>query len=203
MSRVQGCFGTLFSAKRWNQPTPLVAVPRNFDQTEIPGDFLDDVGLDGFLVQGIRRHQGVFADAVDQPRHPAGILVDQLQRLGWENWRAAVAGDSQAVLEVLLGLLRRQRGERALEGDALLELSVFGFRQFFVQLGLAGNHDLDQLFSSDSRFEIRPQALDRLGGEVLRLVQHDDHVATRRHLRMAKWFSRRTRLILVNFFPGL
>ena len=106
------------------------------------------------------------------------------------------------MLQVLLGLVLRQRGERALEGDALLELPVFGCRQFFVQLGLAGNHDLDQLFFLGFEVRDQPQALDRFGGEVLRLVQHDDHVAARRHLADGEVVQPANEIDLGEFVPG-
>ena len=106
------------------------------------------------------------------------------------------------MLQVLLGLLLRQRGESALEGDTLLELPVFGCRQLFVQLGLAGNYDLNQLFFLGFEVLYQTQALDCSGGEVLRLVQHDDHVAARRHLADGEVVQPANEIDLGEFFAG-
>ena len=45
-------------------------------EAEIGCDFLDDLGADGPLMQGVCVHQGGIANVVDQPRRSAGIKND-------------------------------------------------------------------------------------------------------------------------------
>src|SRR5262249_37434270 len=85
------------------------------------------------------------------------------------------AGDREAMAHIGFGLVAVERRQVIARGDALGELAQFRLGEDLAQLGLAQKYNLQQFLRR--RFEGRQEAqlFERVGREVLRLVddQHD------------------------------
>ena len=132
---------------------------------------------DAARVVHVAGEQRAVADQVHEPRDPARQAVHGDERVVVEADLALAVGDQQAVPDVGLGLLERERRQVIAGGHTLRELAQLVAPQQLAQLRLAHQHDLDQLLGVG--LEVRDQAhlLQHLGREVLRLVDQQHHVA--------------------------
>ena len=126
------------------------------------------------------REQGLVGIDIDAPRKPFGRLGDDAQRLGPEEVRAVVAGRAQAEVHVIAHLARRQRAEHEAVGDALLQLAHVGQREVRVELGLAEEHDLQQLLLLGLEVGEQPDLLECRERHRVCLVDQRHHRAPRR-----------------------
>src|SRR5262249_53134840 len=120
--------------------------------------------------------QCAVAQQVDQPGNAARAMVDLAQRALGED-RAVLPRDVQAVAHVLAALLGVHRAEMAPDADPLPQLAQVLGGELLLQLGLTEQHDLQQLRSLGLEVREQPQLLERLGREILRLVDDQQHAA--------------------------
>ena len=71
--------------------------------------------------------------------------MDLAHRPGCERDRAVGAGHVEAVLDIVGGILQRERGDVVAHRDALAQLAQVGPREAFAQFGLATQDDLHEL----------------------------------------------------------
>ena len=116
------------------------------------------------------------AEQVDPARHAARELVDPLQRLVVERDRPRHAGDREAMADVVLGFLGRERVQVEARDHALGELLEVRALEHRAQLGLADQDDLQQLPLVGLEVGEKAQLLEHLGREHLRLVDDEDVV---------------------------
>ena len=93
---------------------------------------------------------------------------------------ALAPGDHDAVPDVLAGLGEGQRREVVTRGHPLRQLPQLVPRQEVAQLGLAHQHDLDELLGVRLQVGDEPDLLEHLRREVLGFVDQQDDVASRR-----------------------
>src|SRR5205814_2487677 len=93
----------------------------------------------------VGEHHRLVGENIDQARDPAARAVDAADRPGSEHAFAQIAGDGEAMREVVLRLLARQGSKVVLEGDALAQLPDRFMRKPLVELGLAAQDNLDEL----------------------------------------------------------
>ena len=138
------------------------------------GGAVNQAFADGLLFARITGHQGAVGDDVDQARNAAGTLEQRAHAKPRERHMLA-SGNRHAVLDVGLGLGGIQRGQVITRGDALGKLAQFRAIEHVAQLGLAKQDDLQQLLRR--RFQVGQQAdlLQRIQGQVLRLVDDQHH----------------------------
>ena len=137
---------------------------------------LDHRDVDHVPAVRVGAEHDAIAEQVDAPRHPARNLVDALQRLAVERDRPRHAGDREAVANVVLGLLGRERLQVKARDDALRELLEVGPLEHRAQLGLADQDDLQELALVGLEVRQQAQLLEHLGRELLRLVDDQDVV---------------------------
>ena len=77
--------------------------------------------------------------------------------------------------QVGIGFFRIQRGQVVARGDALRQLAQFGFAQQAAQFGLAQQQDLQQLLGVGFQIGEQPHLLQRVGRQVLSLVNQHHH----------------------------
>src|SRR5438105_7361195 len=123
------------------------------------------------------REQCGVAEDVDDARDPMAQLCDARERIGREDVARRGAGLLEAGPDVERHLRRRERAEANAERDALPELAEARIGEDRVELGLAREHDLEDLLAR--RLEVREQAqlLEYLRAHVLRLVDQERDVA--------------------------
>src|SRR5215831_12426952 len=83
---------------------------------------------------------------VNYPWDPARVLVNNLDSLRREDGQAVSARQAKPPGDVANGLRQRQRVGLAAQGDPLTELAQLGLFQPVLELWLARQHDLKQLF---------------------------------------------------------
>jgi hypothetical protein len=128
------------------------------------------------LPGGPGAQQRAAGQQVDAPRHAARQAVDALERGRLKGQRPGVPGHGQPVLDVLDGLGLAQRVQMKAGNHALGQLLQLGARQHAAQLGLADQHDLQQLALAGFQVGQQAQLLQHVGAEVLCLVD-DQHAA--------------------------
>ena len=153
-----------------HQRTGKVFAARRLRAEHFQGRLVDDRAIDARLATGVRAQQRAVAQQVDAARHAARELVDAPQRRAVEGQHGAQAGDREPVRDVLHRLLLGQRLEVEARDHALAELLELGLREHAAQLGLADQHDLQQLALVRLQVGQQPQLLQHVGREVLRLV---------------------------------
>ena len=116
-------------------------------------------------VHDTRNAFGVLRDA------PDGGLVEEIQ--------VARAGDAQACADVITRLLRGHRRDRATQTDPLLELSQARKRELVLEFRLADEQDLQELVGRRLEVGEQPNLFERVGIEILCLVQDQDGVLAR------------------------
>ena len=136
------------------------------------------------LARDERRQQGAVRDHVDEARHSSRDAVQQAQRGPREEPRgAAAAGDREPVMDVRDRLPARERPEVPAQRDALVQLRELRVQEQLAELGLADEHDAQQLPGRRLEVQEQPDLLQQLDRERLRLVEHDDARPTRLALR--------------------
>ena len=95
----------------------------------------------------------------------------------------ARAGDVQAVMDVAIGLLLVEIGERAADRHALVELRHLRRANLVEQLRLSDENDLNELFLIGLEVREHANLLEELRREVLRLVEDRDAALSERELR--------------------
>ena len=121
--------------------------------------------------------QRAIAQQVHQARNPARAAVDLAQRARGEELAVAAGGDAQPVAHVLARLRRAERAQAPAHADALAQLAQLVRVELVVELGLPEQQDLDQLRGRGLEVREQPDLLERLGREVLRLVDDQQHAA--------------------------
>ena len=118
--------------------------------------------------------QGMLAEHVDDARNSSCMPVNTFDRFRREQRPVACSRNSQALCDVTLRFLHRQRARLASHGDPLPKLPQVRLPQLFFKLGLARKDNLQEFFRR--RFEIRkkPDFFQYLVGEALRLI-YDEH----------------------------
>src|SRR4030095_464123 len=102
-----------------------------------------DIDLPGLV--RIPDEETVIAHHVHDARNPVRILRDAANR-GWREWVPSVsAGNTEMVHDVLFDLLFGHGLQTAAKAYSLLQLAKLWQLQLRVQLGLAGQNDLQEL----------------------------------------------------------
>ena len=130
------------------------------------------------------------ADAVDQPRHAQRTFMDRLERRSRELDPAlAAAGDCQAMVHVPGDAGGVERRQLAADGDALIHLPHLRQPEARSQLGLADEHDLQELLAT---FQLREDAnlLEQRQRQVLRLVDDEHRKGLQRDQRIEEFVQR-------------
>src|SRR5208282_394138 len=147
----------------------------NHAQPQIPCDAFDDFRGNRGRMFGVSGKQGVFADGVDQPRNSAGVEKDSLDGGTGENLDGGGrARNRQAAPHVLAGFARGELVEMAAKGDPLLQLTEFVGIEFLIELGLTGQHDLQQLLLRSFEVGQKPDFLEEIRRQMVRLVDHQN-----------------------------
>src|SRR5207302_2415900 len=121
----------------------------------------------------VSEHHRLVGENIDEPRDSAAGTVDPVDRPGGEHAFAQIAGDSEAMREVVLRLLARQSSKVVLEGDALAQLPDRFVRKPLVELGLAEQDHLDELAFFGLEVGEQLQSLEGFERHRLGLVQAD------------------------------
>ena len=137
---------------------------------------IDDAARDAVLPRGPCAQERAATQQIDSPRHSTRQAVDGLQGLSVKRQRAGMAGHCQAVLNVLRGLGLGQRIQVEARNHALGQLLQLGTCQHGAQLGLANQHDLQQLARVGFQVGQQTQLFQHISLQVLRLV-NDEHTA--------------------------
>jgi hypothetical protein len=157
----------------------------------VPGQVVDRLHHRAFtdlsFLQGKTDEKRIVAEGVDGfwgsrgklARRPSGPLAEEGSRILPDNF--------QAVLDVLVGLLFIERKDVSPEIDALSELPKIRPPQLFLELGLPGEDDLEQLVFSGFKVGEKPQVFQAPAVQVLGLVHHDHHVSAGRELFNGKF----------------
>ena len=87
----------------------------------------------------------------------------------------AIAGRAHAEGEVLRHLRQRERAHAERVRDAVAQLAQLVLRQGLVELGLAEQHDLQQLVPVRLQVGQQPHLLEGVLGHDVRLVDQDHH----------------------------
>ncbi len=135
---------------------------------------IDQPLTDRILVSGIACQQGPLGDHIDQPRHPAGMGMDALDRQAGER-KPRAAGHQQSVPQIRLGLLGIQRREVIARRDPLRQLAQIRLRQPLAQLRLAEQHDLQQLLGRGLQVGQQTHLFQRRPRQFLRLIDQYHH----------------------------
>ena len=126
-----------------------------------------------FCAQG----QRVKAKVVDGAGSALAGFGDELDCARGEQVLAKRARHFESVVDVANGLFGGERFNVADSGDALAKLDERRVEQFFRELRLAGEDDLDQLAARGFKVGEEANALEDGFREVLRLVNDDDEFA--------------------------
>ena len=138
----------------------------------------DDRAIDNPPFLRVAEHERRVADDVDHARHAAAAQVNEVRRLARKLHRRAERGPAQPVIDVIRRLVRVERLQVIAHRDALPELLEFDRRQLVAQVRLADEHDLHQLRLLGLEIREHPQLFERAETEILRLVDHQQHVAS-------------------------
>ena len=141
----------------------------------LDGGLVDDGRRHGAQAAGIGTEQGAVADHVDLARDAARVVMDPAHRgIGEQVGRAA--GDVQAMDDVLQRVDHAERRQMEARGDATGQLAQIRPGQHLAQLGLADQHDPQQLFLVGLEIGQQPHLFEHRLRQVLRLVD-DQHCA--------------------------
>jgi hypothetical protein len=175
-----GCEASQREAGRQGCPghAPQAARRRSPPRPDFSGDPVRQRSPDLAHVLRVGGEQRPIAQQVDQPRHAARRAVDHGERRIREDAALAPRCDAQAMVDVVARLGCGQRPQVPADGDALAKLTQLVALELLAELGLAQQHDLQQLCRS--RLQVGEQAhlLERFGRQGLRLVHQEQHVPT-------------------------
>ena len=140
-------------------------------ELKIPSNFCDGLSGDRLCLSSIAMNERVLAKDVHHARNAMGMTVDSLERLRQKSqFRMASARTTEAVVYVSKRFLARKRQNSRANSNALIKLSKLRELKSLLDLGLAGENDLQQPFAR--RLEIHEQAdfLENFGREALRFI---------------------------------
>ena len=137
-------------------------------------------GVDAVAPLRIGAEQGAAGQQVDAPRHATAEAMQGLEGIVAQRQLAVQAGHGQPVGQVGRGLRRVQRTQVVARDDALRELLQARFGEALAQLGLADQHDLQQLVRVGLQIRQQAQLFEHLAAEVLRLVDDQQAVPSGR-----------------------
>src|SRR5947209_10160421 len=106
---------------------------------------MDQTEIDALPLMHKTREQSLVTDRVHQPRNPFAVLVNAPERRARERRNAVAAAEMQTMLDVMVHFLAAERPKMIADGDSLPELTQAGFVEPVTQLGLAHEHNLQEL----------------------------------------------------------
>ena len=98
--------------------------------------------MDRLAAVAIGVNQQMLTENVDDARDPARDPVNQRECVGFENFGIAGARDTQSAVDILGGLLRRQRHRVTTQRDSLPELPQRWPRDQVREFRLSAEHNL-------------------------------------------------------------
>ena len=101
--------------------------------------------FEGMRVLGKCREQRFVRDQVDAPRQPVRGARNPFDHIVREQVGAVIARRAQTEHQVFAHLVDGQRHQSETVGNALAQLADIRLAQILIQLGLAEQHDLQQL----------------------------------------------------------
>ena len=128
---------------------------------------------------GISPQQGPSTQQIDAARYAARELVDSDQSLFIKGRCACQARHRQPVGDVVAGFKLRQGVQVKPRNHALRQLLQLWAGQYAAKLGLADQHDLQQLALAGFQIGQQPQLLQHVGRQVLCLV-NDQYIVLAR-----------------------
>ena len=137
----------------------------------------DQAPVDPPRFLAVRAQQGAIANNVDQPRNAVGQPVDFALGGTVEHFTER-AGDPQAVLDILCGLVTRQGLEMVAAGYALRQLPQIFPRKQVPKFGLPDQDNLQQFLFRGLQVGQQPHLFEHVAGQVLRLVDDEDDAAS-------------------------
>ncbi len=141
-------------------------------------DFVDEGFVDGVGFGGEAVEEGVVAEAVDDAGGASGEACNFGDGVRGEACVVGVcAGNREAVVDVGGDFFEGERFEMVGEGDALAELFEVGLGDFFAELGLADEDDLEELFGGGFEIGEHAEFFEDFVGEVLGFINDDDDEA--------------------------
>ncbi|MFO1409517.1 MAG: hypothetical protein U1F06_03965 [Steroidobacteraceae bacterium] len=147
----------------------------------VPLQFLDRrehvLAADGVALAAEGRQHRRVAQRVGQARRAAGVAEDQLVGVRREDLPPLRARDLEAVQDVGDHVLGAEAREVEAQAHALRELDQFRRVELLVQLRLAGEDDAQHLLLRRLDAGEHAHLLEHALGEVLRLVDDQQHLA--------------------------
>src|SRR5262245_22593726 len=140
---------------------------------------VDDPAIDSPDLVGVPDEQAVVAECVNETGDSARVLGDAGDRRVGEEPEVPRPGDAQSGADVIPRFLRGQGQDAAAKSDALLELTQRWTIQLVQQLRLSNEKDLQQLLRLGLEVREKPDLLESLEAQVLRLVEGEHGVLTR------------------------
>src|SRR5207302_301234 len=137
---------------------------------------VDDIDVDPPSLIGVADDEAVVAQDVHAARDPTRVGGDSVLRPTAEEVEVARARHAETSLDIVADLRSRQRGQTALQLDALLELSERWARELRPQLRLAHEHDLEQLLRRRLKVGEHADLFECRRVEVLRFVENEHGV---------------------------
>ena len=131
--------------------------------------------FEGMRVLGKCREQRFVRDQVDAPRQPVRGARNPFDHIVREQVGAVIARRAQTEHQVFAHLVDGQRHQSETVGNALAQLADIRLAQILIQLGLAEQHDLQQLVVFG--FQIGQQAhfFQRCQRHALRFFDKNHH----------------------------
>ena len=138
----------------------------------------DDVrARDRAAIRGVGGHHRGIAQRIDQSRYAAAVAKHLGEGIGGENLAVSGSGDVQPVLNVAARFHLRQRMQVEPQPHALHELGELGRVELVVELGLSGENDPQHLVLGGLHARQQADFLQHAHGEVLCLIDDQQHLA--------------------------
>src|SRR5882762_1034169 len=143
-------------------------------QLKFMRSFMDDARRNRLHLIHKSTDQRVLAGQVCNAWNAARVLINSFHSLRGKNGSSVNATDTQSFVYVPGHFFVRERLRSASHGDALAQLAKPRIAQLFLELRLAGKHNLQQLFAC--RLEIGEQTnlLQDFEGKILRFINDQD-----------------------------
>ena len=139
-------------------------------EIEVAAHFADDGGVDRLGLRGEAPHQRVVGQDVDDARQPVGNFVNGEDGVLGEDLADVAAGDAQPSGDVGRRLLQIERRQLRPQRDALLQLAQRLLVEAIGELGLADEHQVEELDRRRLDVGEQPDLFEQLVGQALRLV---------------------------------
>src|SRR5258705_2527832 len=139
---------------------------------------MDNFRRDRFHLIDERTDERILAEQICDSRNPARVLVNGFHCL-WRKDRGSISSADAQPFVYISGHLFKGKGLRsAAHRDALAQLTQSRIAEFFLQLGLAGKNDLQELFVCCLEISEQTNFLQHFKGKVLRLIHDQDRGLT-------------------------